>query len=332
MQDDISVPALHLEPGGMIALEFDGQGGGRILADVDSNMETKPGGFRWIHVHRDAPSIEALLKGNDCDEFVRDALTADDTRPRCTIHGDGVIVILRGVNLNPGSEPDDMVSVRFWIEDSQVIGVWVRPLLAIEEILAAVARGQAPRTPGDLIAKVALRLADRTDPVVTDLSEQIDALEERVAEDLPPALRRDLAEIRRNAINLRRFMFPQRDALTTLEIEDLDWLGEHERSRIREAASRTTRLAEELDAIRDRAAIVYDEIMDRRSEAMNRNMLYLAIVAVIFLPLGLITGLLGINVGGIPGQGDPNAFWLITAILVGIAVIELVILRLLRLF
>ncbi|TCD12320.1 zinc transporter ZntB [Oricola cellulosilytica] len=332
MQDDTSVPAPRLEPGGTIALEFDGKGGSRFVAEAASNTAAASGGFTWVHIHRDALSIEELLQDHDCDEFVRDALTADDTRPRCTVHGDGAIVIMRGVNLNPGAEPDDMVSVRFWIEDSQVIGVWVRPLLAIEEILAATTRGQAPRTPGDLIAKVALRLADRTEPVVTDLSEQIDALEERVAEDLPPALRRDLAEIRRDAINLRRFMFPQRDALTTLEIEDLEWLGEHERSRIREAASRTTRLAEELDAIRDRAAIVYDEIMDRRSEVMNRNMLYLAIVAVIFLPLGLITGLLGINVGGIPGQDSPNAFWFITAILLGIAVIELAILRVLRLF
>jgi zinc transporter len=332
MQDKTSVPTLHLVPEGTIVLEFDGRGGGRVLADSTSEMEPGSEGFRWVHVHRDAPEIETLLESNDCDEFVRDALTADDTRPRCTVHGDGAIVILRGVNLNPGAEPDDLVSVRFWIEDRRVIGVWVRPLLAIEEILAAIARGQAPRTPGDLLAKVALRIADRTDPVVTDLSEQIDALEERVAEDIPPALRRDLAEIRRNAINLRRFMFPQRDALTTLEIEDLDWLGEHERSRVREAASRTTRLAEELDAIRDRAAIVYDEIIDRRSEVMNRNMLYMAIVAVIFLPLGLITGLLGINVGGIPGQSNPDAFWMITAILLGIVVIEVVVLRLLRLF
>mgnify|MGYP000529538759 CR=1 FL=1 len=105
------------------------------------------------------------------------------------------------------------------------------------------------------------------------LQKQIDDMEERLDEDLPAANRRELADIRRSAIHLRRFMFPQRDALSTLEIENLPFLAEHDRSRIREAASRVTRLAEELDAIRDRAQIVYDEIMDRRSEVMNRNTL-----------------------------------------------------------
>jgi zinc transporter len=136
-----------------------------------------------------------------------------------------------------------------------------------------------------------------------------------------------LADVRHQAIVLRRYMVPQRDALTTLEIEDLGWLGDRDRSRIREAADRVTRLGEELDAIRDRAQIVHDQIMDRRAEAMNRNMLVLSVVAAIFLPLGLITGLLGINVGGIPGEAWPWAFWVVCGLLVGIAAGQVLVFR-----
>ncbi len=99
-------------------------------------------------------------------------------------------------------------------------------------------------------------------------------------------------------------MFPQRDALSTLAIEDLPWLSERDRSQLREATDRITRLAEELDAIRERAAVVQDQLVERRAEAMNHNMMILAVVAAVFLPLGLLTGLLGINVGGMPGAGD----------------------------
>lgn len=76
------------------------------------------------------------------------------------------------------------------------------------------------------------------------------------------------------------------------------------------------RLGEELDAIRDRAQIVQDQIMDARAEAMNPQMLILSVVAAVFLPLGLITGLLGVNVGGVPGATSPIAFWVLCAALV----------------
>jgi zinc transporter len=140
-------------------------------------------------------------------------------------------------------------------------------------------------------------------------------------------LRGELADIRRVSIVLRRYMFPQRDALSTLEIEDLPWITGHDRSRLREATERMTRLGEELDAIRDRAQVVHDMLMDMRAEVMNRQMLLLSVVAAIFLPLGLITGLLGINVGGIPGTEYPWAFWVVCFLLVLIGSAQLWLFR-----
>ena len=237
-------------------------------------------------------------------------------------------MILRGVNLNPGAEPEDMISARLWLEESKVVGVWLRPLMAVRDLFDAIERNQAPVSPGDLVAKLALRLADRAEPTVAMLNERIDALEEQVLAEAGSVPRGQLADIRRTAIVLRRYMLPQRDALTTLEIEDLRWLAERDRSRIREAADRVTRLGEELDALRDRAQIVHDQIMDKRSELMNRQMLVLSVVAAIFLPLGLLTGLLGINVGGIPGADNPWAFLIVCAVLVLVAAIQIWFFRL----
>ena len=101
----------------------------------------------------------------------------------------------------------------------------------------------------------------------------------------------------------------------------------HDRSRLREATERMTRLAEELDAIRDRAQVVQDQILEMRSEAMNRQMLVLSVVAATLLPLGLITGLLGVNVGGIPGSENPWAFWEVCGILVAVSLFQLWLFR-----
>ncbi|MGD2134008.1 MAG: zinc transporter ZntB, partial [Maricaulaceae bacterium] len=305
-------------PPDRIAYVFDGKGGGRAC-DPDTPAPAEGEAFVWRHVHRvgDPEAWAKALAG--LDAHVRDALTAEDTRPRCSVFENGVLLFLRGVNLNPGAEPDDMISLRLWVGAREVVSVWLRPLRAIGDVLDAIGRGQAPSTPGDLVAKLALRLVDRMEPTVAELNESVDDLEDKVTEPGASMSRGDLAEVRRQAIVLRRFVAPQRDALSTLSIEDLGWLTEKDRHRLREAADRTTRLAEELEAVRERAAVVQDQLMDRRSEEMNRRMLILSVVASVFLPLGLLTGLLGINVGGMPGAGSDVAFWIVCGLLVAMA-------------
>lgn len=318
------------ETGDSVAYRFDGMGGVRIIdpgAVRDDGPEGATG-FDWVHVRRDSEAGRALLAALDLDQFIIDALTAEETRPRCTLHGEGVVLNLRGVNVAPGAEPEDMVSVCFWIEDSRVVGTWARPLHAVDDLTEAFARRLAPTSPGELIARLALRLADRAEPAVADLNDELDDLEEAVlGREYSSGTRRILPRIRQKAIALRRFMVPQRDALTTMEIEDLAWLAERDRSHLREAAERVTRLGEDLDAIRDRAQVLHDEIMDDRAEAMNRNMLILSVVTAIFMPLGLVTGLLGINVGGIPGAGSDAAFFVVCGLLTLLAGLQVWLVR-----
>lgn len=318
----------------VLAFQFNGKGS-CVKADaeeVEQFLQQADTEFYWIHLLRDSPVTEKWLKRLGLDTFVIDALTEEETRPRCTPHDEGVLINLRGVNLSPGAEPEDMISVRFWIDEHRVIGVRKRPLLATSDLLKSSLTGHAPTSTSDLIAKLALRLSDRAEPVIASLNERIDALEDVMdqVDETPP--KGELADIRRVSIMLRRYMFPQRDALNALAIEDLDWIKERDRSRIREASDRVTRLGEELDAIRDRAQVVHDQIMDRRAETMNRQMLVLSVVSAVFLPLGLLTGLLGINVAGIPGQVSPMAFWSVCALLVLLGIVQLWFYRKIGLF
>ena len=81
------------------------------------------------------------------------------------------------------------------------------------------------------------------------------------------------------------------------------------------------RFVEELDSARDRVAITQEELNNRLSEQMNKAMYVLSIVAAIFLPIELLTGLLGINVGGIPGSENKWAFLIVTFFLILIALL-----------
>ena len=74
-----------------------------------------------------------------------------------------------------------------------------------------------------------------------------------------------------------------------------EWLSQSGRQRLREISDRITRFLEEIDTARERAAVINDELASRLSESLNRNMYVLALIAGIFLPLTLITGLLMIS-------------------------------------
>lgn len=88
-----------------------------------------------------------------------------------------------------------------------------------------------------------------------------------------------------------------------------------------ETANRTTRTVEALDATHDRLLATQDHLDILHASALGRNSYLLSVVAAIFLPLGFLTGLFGINVGGMPGVETPMGFWIVTggSAVIGIA-------------
>lgn len=121
---------------------------------------------------------------------------------------------------------------------------------------------------------------------------------------------------------MRRYLGPQREALSKLYNERVDWLGDIERMHLRETSDRMMRYIEDLDSSRERASVAQEELMSRLSENMEKRMYVLSIVSTVFLPLSFLTGLLGINVGGIPGAENKSAFLIFCLILSGIGAIQ----------
>ena len=295
------------------ARRFNSEGVGQPLAALAEISDTPPStGFDWIHLDASAGDLSAELHRLGADNLIVEALLAADTRPRCSVVGETALVNLRGVNLNPDNAPEDMVSIRLWITSHRVISVRLRRLKAVTDLLDAVDRGLALKTPAALVAGLSLRLVDRMSPTIASLNEDIDELEDQVVDSWHAEARNKIGELRREAIMLRRYLAPQRDALNSLAIEQFVWIADRDRNRLREAADQTARLTEDLEAVRERAAIVRDQVAEMRADQMNRNMMLLSIAAAIFLPLGLLAGMLGMNVGGVPGVDDTLAFWWVT--------------------
>jgi zinc transporter len=286
-------------------------------------------GLLWVHLERESTSSREYLQRNSgLDSIVQEALLAQETRPRALSIGQGLLLILRGVNLNPGADPEDMVSLRLWADPERLITTRHRRVMAIDDLRERLSGGRPPEAVGDLVVQLAARLVERMSGVIETLDEEEDNLEALVVDETRTETRSVLARIRRQAIMLRRYLAPQRDALSRLQSEELGWLDGRRKARLREVTDRVIRYVEDLDAIRERASVIQDELMNRQSDQMNRNMYLLTIVATVMLPLGFITGLLGINVDGIPGSEQaPWAFASVCAGLLVIVAAEIWILR-----
>ncbi len=308
------------QSGFIFAFCLDGQGGGKSVAWEDIAKWAPTDGTLWIHLdYRGEGARNWLEKESNIDPLLLESLTATETRPRSDVHKNVMLGILRGVNLNPGADPEDMVSIRFWIEEKRIVTMRHRRLMALEGLRKAVESGAGPVGSGDFLDCLADVLTARMGDVIVDIDDAFDAIEEEVLTQKSFELRPRLANIRRTVISLRRYIAPQRDVITQMQGAKVDWLNDSERMSLRETADRTTRFVEDLDAIRDRATVTQEELNSSLTEQMNKTMYVLSIVAGIFLPLGLLTGLLGINVGGIPGTENPRAFVIFCGLLIVIA-------------
>lgn len=307
---------------------LDGKGGGKAVGWGDVRRWTPDEGLLWVHLDYTASDAqEWLVRESGVDDVTAEALLEEDTRPRSVVLPNGLLVCLRGVNMNPGADPEDMVAIRFWVEEKRVITLRHRRLLSADVVRRNIEQGTGPTTTGELLVDLAERLTERMSKVIEGIDETVDELEERVLTEESPSLRTELGAVRRDDIALRRYLAPQRTALTELTAERVPWLSKKNRNRLREEANRVMRYVEDLDAARERAGVTQEELDSKLSEQTNNRMYVLSLIAGVFLPITFITGLLGVNVGGIPGAENPWAFLTLTLILIVITVFGLVLFK-----
>jgi len=292
----------------LIAALVAGDGPVRPLSDQEAAAYSGPG-FVWVHVEGQDDLAAAVRRSDGAiPDIAASALVATETRPRCDAVDHGAILNLRGLGDCPPGDADRLVSIRMWVRDTRVVSVSRHNMPATATVRAKMEAGLIHDS-GDLVAAYAWAISTQLDPEVSALGDTLDDVESDLESAHLYRLRRAITAVRSEAISFRRFVAPDRDALHTLPGLGFEWLAEEDRLHIVEAADRFARMAEELEAVRERAALLHEQITDLRAEQIDHRALYISIVAFIFLPLTFITGLLGMNVEGIPYAHSAWSFW-----------------------
>ena len=300
----------------IISCQLDGKGGLIPIAEDEVIHCERP---CWLHLnytHRQ--SAEWLQSTPQIPDAVRDALAGDSMRPRVSRLGDGFMIVLRSVNHNSDARPDQLVAMRVFINDKLIVSTRRRKVFAVDEVLTDLQNGNGPIDCGSWLVDVCDALTDHTSEFIEQLHDKIIEMEDALLDQRMPA-RGELGLLRKQLIVMRRYMAPQRDVYARLASEKLAWMDDSERRRMQEIADRLGRGLDDLDAGVARTAILADEVASQMAESMNRRTYTMSLMAMIFLPATFLTGLFGVNLGGIPGGEWRYGFSIFCLLLVVLA-------------
>ena len=312
---------------------LNGQGGARAIGwdEAQGWQPAAPGEVMWLHVCRNRDGVQDWLESElQITEPTAELLTSDATRPRAFTEGETLVATLRGINFNPGAQPEDMISMQVWCDGRRLITLRRHPLQTPREVVAMLDRGNGPPDAGATITLLAELLITRMSQSIVDMNAVLDELEHDDPDEHAERMLKQISTIRRNCLGLKRHMAPQHEALEQISRDAPYWFEDHDRREIAESIARLRRYLDDIDISKESALVLQDEIRARSLASSEHATYMLTIVAGIFLPLGFLTGLLGINVGGMPGMNDPDAFWAVVALCLFVFVALIVIFRRLR--
>lgn len=286
----------------------------------------------WIHLDRTHPNTEDWLRNRSgLSKGTIDALLASETRPRAFQGKKGTVAILRGVNLNPGENAANMVDLRIWSEGDRLISLRKDRLQTVRDVLGQLGvDGDGPANISELFGALITTLSQRMLPTIESFEPRVGQIEESFRVSNAHDARASLMAVRNEAVALRRYLAPQRIALSELVNVPPKWADESWHPAMREAADTLAYYVEELDAARDQAVVIKDDLASQMAEATNRTLYALAVISGVFLPLAFLTGLLGINIGGMPGTENTHAFWVFCGVLIAVGLAEIAVFRKLK--
>lgn len=269
----------------------------------------------WVHLKADnADSASWLGTESNLHEVAIQSLLSEETRPRTLTRGNRLLLTLRGANTAITRDADDLISLRLWSDGKRLVSSYLRPLACSADLRQWLEDGEGPIDIAGAITLIVDAVVDSLHETMTTFEDQVLIFEDTLFESTDSDSRSKLSLLRKQLISVRRYLVPQREALERLASSTIDWLDDNHRIAIRESNDRLTRFIEQIEELRDRASLAQEELVARLSEDTSRRSYVFAVVATLFLPLGFLTGLLGINVGGMPGVDNEMAFWWVTGI------------------
>ncbi|MDX2193043.1 MAG: transporter [Gemmatimonadales bacterium] len=275
------------------------------------------GQFAWLHFSlANAASERWLRRALELPDAFYDSLSEPLGATRVERDEDRLVAVLHDVTFDFTFDPEDVSTVCLCIGPSFLVTARIRPLRSVDQLRAAVKRGERFRSSVDLLAHQLRSQADVLVQIVRQSTSRVDAIEDRLLANRASASRRELGALRRVLVRLQRLLAPEPAALFRLLSRPPAWIAGEDLHDLRAAAEEFNTAVADSAALVERVKLLQEELTALVDEQTNRTLFVLTVVTVSALPINLVAGLFGMNVGGIPLAEAANGFWTIALTLV----------------
>jgi zinc transporter len=275
----------------------------------------------WMDVDvSDEAGTNWLTTQSGLSEEVKSQLLHPGKFSRREMLEDGLLVNICAINPATEAAGDDVITLGLLLEQYRVISVRSRKIAAIEEVRSRVNAGTGPRTSLGFLAFAIVCIKTRLEPLINQVSEETADLEASVLGDDVDARVEAVNALRRKVFRVRRYVSPFQNLVELIVSDPTINANDEERRALGGAVELLTRYLTALEDCRERTALLHDLMDARVSQTMARATYNLTIIATVFLPLTFVTGLLGMNVAGIPESHSPWGFWIVVGALIVLAI------------
>lgn len=292
----MSYSALYRDPSGELVTDPDES---TIASALASGV-----GLLWMHItafsEADAEVLERLFNFHPL--AIRDCHDATYQRPKVDDFGDYLFLMLHGIDHEATSDLVVTNELDLFLGTNYVVSSSLGRQAAIDHLFA-VAQTK-PRlfeqSAGRLAHQVIDALVDEMLPTLDRMAEVADAIEERALEDPQPDVMEAVMRLKRSSLRIHRVVGPQRDVLQRLSHSEFPQLGDEVAPYLQDIYDHLVRIEDLIQMLRERADNALTIYLSAVSIRQNETMRIVSIVAAIFLPLTLVTGIYGMNFVNMP--------------------------------
>jgi zinc transporter len=272
------------------------------------------GQFVWLHFNLSNTASERWLRAHAAlgDEFY-EMLHQGSRSTRIEIADDALIAVVNDVLHKFSFDSAEISTLWLHVTPHAVISARRKPLESIERLRQAVAGGAPLHSPVGLLVHLLRDQADVLVNIVRDAVARVDTTEDQLLAGRLTRKREDLGALRRVLVRLQRLLAPEPAALFRLLQRPPAWIAPEDRQDLRQSTEEFSVVLSDLASLQERIKLLQEEIAAQVNEDNNRSLFLLTIVTVMALPINLIAGLLGMNVGGVPLAQHEHGFWIVLA-------------------
>jgi zinc transporter len=297
-------------------------GGDAAAAWLAAPPDPSGSAFLWLHFNlAHTGAMPWLQRHGALVEAFTQALSDGLHSTRIERSEQALIAVINDVNFDFSFEPSDIATLWVQVDRRLVITARRRPLRSIDKLREAVKAGQALRSSAELLEHLMRAQADVLVEIVRGVTERVDHIEDDLLSNRLDHKRARLGALRRLLVRLQRLLAPEPGTLFRLLQHPPDWVAEADVQELRQASEEFSVVLRDMTTLQERIKLLQEEIAAQVNEDNNRSLFVLTIVTVLALPINIIAGLLGMNVGGVPLAEHAHGFWIVVAVVISFTAI-----------